>query len=179
LQPVIRRVVDAGLEIFGDDHAGRDVAARIGRRVVQRRKQRADIDAARDDALVDRRVRDAFGRNRIGERATDERADRAEIDAECGLAVFLRGEKISDDRNLVPADVGKQQSWTAVQPFHQARHFEVPVDRRGVGLQPSALDHARERRAKIRVDRRYAAGRVERCGHSTAASDGRDSSARS
>ena len=107
LQPVIGRVVDAGLGIAHDDDAGGDVAAGIGRGVVQRRQHAAEVDVLGVDVLLHRRALDQHRRLRSAERAADELADAAEVDAEGRLAVGLAGQQVADHRHVVAVDLAR------------------------------------------------------------------------
>ena len=153
-QPVIGRVVDAGVGIARDDDAGGDVAAGVVGGVLQRRQHLAEIDVAGVHLLLRRRALDQHRRLRIAERAADELAHAAEVDAEGGFDIGLAGQQIADHRHVVAVDLGEQQRRPAVELFHHAGDFEIRIDRRGIGLQPAGIGHAAERRAKARVQNR-------------------------
>ena len=129
-QPVIGRVVDAGVGIAGDDDAGGDVAAGVGGGVLQRRQHAAEVDVLGVDLLLRRRALDQHRRLRIAERAADELAHAAEVDAEGRFDIGLAGQQIADHRHVVAVDLGEQQRRPAVELLHQAGDFEMRIDRR-------------------------------------------------
>ncbi len=153
-QPVIGRVVDAGVGIAGDDDAGGDVAPGVVGGVMQRRQHLADVDVLGVHLLLRRRALDQHRRLRIAERAADEFAHAAEVDAEGGFDIGLARQQVSDHRHVVAVDLGEQQRRPAVELLHQAGDLEIRVDRRRIGLQPPGFGHAAERRAKARVQNR-------------------------
>ena len=134
-QPVIGRVVDAGVGIAGDDDAGGDVAPGVVGGVLQRRQHPAEVDVLGVHLLLRRRALDQHRRLRIAERAADELAHAAEVGAEGGFDVGLAGQQVADHRHVVAVDLGEQQRRPAVELLHQAGDFEMRIDRRRVGLQ--------------------------------------------
>ena len=150
-QPVIGRVVDAGVGIAGDDDAGGDVAAGVGGGVLQRRQHPPEVDVLGVHLLLRRRPLDQHRRLRIAERAADELAHAAEVDAEGGLDVGLAGQQVADHRHVVAVDLGEQQRRPAVELLHQAGDLEMRIDRRGVGLQAGPASAMRPSAERKRV----------------------------
>ena len=104
LQPVIGRVVGAGVGIAHDHDAGGDEASGVGGGVVERRQHAGEIDVLGVDVLLRGRPLDQHRRLRRPERAADEFADAVEVDAERGLAVRLAGQQVADHRHVVAVD---------------------------------------------------------------------------
>ena len=153
-QPMIGRVVDAGVGIAGDHDAGGDIAPGVVGGVLQRRQHPPDVDVLGVDLLLRRRPLDQHRGLRIAERAADELADAAEVGAEGGFDIGLAGQQVADHRHVVAVDLGEQQRRPAVELLHHARDLEMRIDRRGIGLQPALLGHAAERRTKARIQNR-------------------------
>ena len=152
LQPMIGGVVGAGVGVAHDHDAGGDEAAGVGGGVVQRRQHAGEVDVLGVDVLLRRRLLHQHRRLRRAERAADELADAVEVDAEGGLAIVLAGQQVSDHRHVVAVDGGEQERRPAVELLHDGGDFEVRIDRRRVGREPSLLRHAVERRAEARVE---------------------------
>src|SRR4051794_9261921 len=119
--------------------------------MLERREERANIASPVNMGLY-RCVIDNQRRLRIGERATDKIAQDAKVNAERSFAVLLGREEIPHYGHLITFDVGKQQSRTAIEPFHDGGDLEMRVYFRGEVAQPACFGEASQSRAKTRVD---------------------------
>ena len=148
-QPMIGRVVDAGVGIARDHDAGGDVAAGVGGGVMQRRQHAAEIDVLGVHLLLRRRALDQHRRLGIAERAADEFAHAAEVDAEGGFDIGLARQQVADHRHVVAVDLGEQQRRPAVELLHQAGDFEIagrPAPNRSAAGRASAMRPSAERK---------------------------------
>ncbi len=152
LQPVIARVIDAGLRVARDDDARGDEAPAVGWGVGEHRQHGAEIEAIAMDVLVRRRPLDHHGRQRRPDGAADEFADGAEVAAERGFAIGPVGEHVADHGNVVAGDVAEQDRGVLiVELLHNGGDFERRIGRPVIGAQASVLDHAPQRRTESRI----------------------------